>query len=274
MRIDIKSKKKLYKLLSIDLQPRKVKKVIGKIFSIGRSNYWKVELENNVLFFTFENDLIKCTGNIGITGNIKMQEIQLRNITFKQSELTVDMPYNNRHNYFLTSDYKILSTRVISYNSVVQLCNANKRSDIIAVECYNEKNIYSFIIKNNPSCFRKLDYKEYGSYAGVLCIEDCGCFTKGMIIDTTYDGYFWHNYTPLRYIKDSLYSINNTISSNLGLVTLQELEDIDTATHSCIKQQFGCQRGCTSSCEAVSANNRTKHLKNTFMKLWKEVFEK
>jgi hypothetical protein len=269
----IKSKKELYDILPQDLQSAKTKKIIGKIFSIGASNLWTVEYKNYELIFTFENDLVKCTGRIYVKGITSVSVIPMKQFLFKQSGLLIDVSYL-KYGHFLTTDFKVLQTGVNDYNSIVQLCNSNKRSDIIY--CSNDlKTIANEIIKLNKDSFRELDWNEFGSYCGKLCIKDCGMFTKGMLIDTS-SSYFWKNLSPMDLLnggsRAGLYRIFNDLSCNLGLVKLEDLENVNTNYFSCSKQSFGCSRGCTSSCYGTSANESDKRRKNIFIKLWRECF--
>lgn len=275
----IKSKKELYQLLPPEFQGMKTKKLIGKVFSVGASNYWTVEYDNLVLTFTYENDFIRCVGQVGLRGLTTIPEIDLNRVLFKQSGFEVNLNYGNRYNYhyFLTSDNVILGHGLNNYYSLHHFTLQHKRSDFVSVGT-SFSSVANEVIKRNPDCFRKLEWNEFGSYSGVLCIKDCGHFRKGMVVDTYYQHleYKYHERNPLELVNSGhyagLYRINNCISCDLSKVTLEQLENISTTSFSCIKQKFGCQRGCTYDCYSESANKSDLHRKQKFIKLWMECF--
>lgn len=272
----VKSKKQLYKLLPPELQGLKTKKLIGKVFSIGASNYWNVFYANMVLTFVYENEHIKCTGAVYLNNLTVVPEIKMNNLTFVQSGLTID-PTRFRHLYFLTSDDQVLETGITDYRSIKQFCVAHQRSDFVKISS-SYSDVVSEITKRHLDCFRKLEWNEFSSYSGLLCIKDCGVFRKGMMIDTYYNylNYKYYNRSPLDLVNGgnyaSMYSISGSLGCDLSKVTLDQLEAISTAHHSCYKQKYGCQRGCTSSCASDSANSYDSRTKQIFIKLWKECF--
>ena len=73
----ITSKKELYKLLPSEYQGLKTKKLIGKVFSIGATNYWEVDYENMILTFTYENEYVRCIGQVNLKQLTKIPEINL-----------------------------------------------------------------------------------------------------------------------------------------------------------------------------------------------------
>ena len=281
MKTVVKSKKQLYRLLPPEYQNMKTKKLIGKIFSVGVSNYWTVEYENLILTFTCENNFVRSVGQVGLRGLTTMPEIYLNRVLFKQSGLEENFNYNNNHRYnyyhFLTSDNVILSCVLDGYHSLHHFCSQHERSDFVSVST-SFSSIAHKVIDQNPDCFRKLKWNEFGSYSGLLCIKDCGPFRKGMIVDTYYQHleYKYYERDPLELVNKGLYAgmhrIDNNISCNLSNITLEQLETINTESFSCDKQKFGCQHGCTSVCCSESANKSDLHRKNTFIKLWKECF--
>ena len=276
MKIIIKSKKQLFKLLPSEYQDMKIKKLIGRVFSIGVSNYWTVEYENLILTFTYENNFICCIGQVALKNIATVTKIDLNTILFKQSGFKVNLNYNNYY-YFLTSDNIIFSCTLNSPHSLYNFCLQYNRSDFVSVST-SFGSITNEIIKKNFNCFRKLEWNEFGSYSGLLCIKDCGPFRKGMIVDTYYQHleYKYYERDPLELVNKGLYAgmhrIDNNISCNLSNITLEQLEAINTESFSCNKQKFGCQHGCTSVCYSESANSSDLHRKNTFIKLWKECF--
>jgi len=276
----VNSKKELYRLLPPEYQGLKTKKLIGKIFSLGASNYWTVEYNNLVLKFTYENDFIRCVGQVGLSGLTTVPEIDLDKVLFKQSGFEVNLSYSSRYNYyyFLTSDNTILSHPINNYYSLHHFCLQHKRSDFVSVG-RSFSSMANEVIKRNPDCFRKLEWNEFGSYSGMLCVKDCGHYHKGMVIDTysNHLDYKYHERTPLDLVGHGhyggMYRINNCLSCDLSKVTLEQLETINTSTFTCSKQKYGCQRGCTYDCYSESANKSDSHRKKIFIKLWKECFE-
>ena len=274
----IKSKDELYKLLPVEFQRAKSKKLIGKIFSIGAENYWTVEYENEVLYFTYDNDLIKCTGSVWIKNIPNPIKINLNKVLFKQSGFETSIPvFGHRlRYYFLTSDNKILTHVLKDANSLICFARAEKRSDIISVS-YTESSLKEFVIKNNPDCFKKLEWKDFGSYSGILCVKDCGMFKRGTVIDTAKIGYNYQNRSPMDLVNyghyAGLYRIGFSTACDLSKVTLEQLENISVTVFSCSKQKFGCSHGCTHNCYSESANNCDKEMKRRLIKLWKEIFK-
>jgi hypothetical protein len=276
----ITSKKELYKLLPKEYQGVKTQKLIGKVFSIGASNYWTVQYHDLVLIFTYENEYIHCSGQVNLRGLTTVPEIPLNQVLFKQSGLQVTLNFGKQysHHYFLTSDNQILSCGLQSYYSLHHFCLHHKRSDFVSVGT-SFSAVADSIIKNNPDCFRKLEWNEFYSYSGVLCTKDCGYFRKGMILDTYYQHLQYHYFTrsPLDLVGNGqyagLYRINNCLSCDLSKVTIQELEAVSCCSFSCSKQNYGCQRGCITQCYADSANKNDILRKDIFIKLWKECFQ-
>ena len=276
----ITSKKELYKLLPSEYQGLKTKKLIGKVFSIGATNYWEVDYENMILTFTYENKYVRCIGQVNLKQLTKIPEINLDRILFKQSSIEIGLTYNNRYNhyYFLTSDNQILSTNINNYYSLVSFCLKHKRSDFLSVS-QSYSSVASDLIKRNSNCFRKLEWNEFFSYAGELCIKDCGHFRKGMIIDRYYNhfDYKYHTRSPLDLVGNGHYAglhrIIPSLACDLSIMQLEQLEGISTFTFSCSRAKFGCHKGCTNSCYSKNANESDKTIKNIFIKLWKECFK-
>ena len=268
----VKSKKELYELLPLELQSSKAKKVIGKMFSIGASNLWSIDYENLILTFKFENDLVKVVGQLSVVYIKEVSEIPMRKLTFKQSGLEVDVMYLGRYTNLLTKDNTIITTGVNDYNSIVQVCNANKRSDIICTS-QSISTLYNNIVNNNRDCFIELEYNEFGSYGGLLCIKDCSVFTKGMIFRPTDNGNYRLKQSPLKLFNERYGNIYNDITCDLGSIKLEDLEKVNTKYFSCSKQKFGCQYGCTSSCSSDNANYRDAKNKETLIALWHKCFK-
>ena len=130
-----------------------------------------------------------------------------------------------------------------------------------------------YFYKHLESVSYKVSYELGGSYGCYLVIVDNPIIPKGTILDT----YTLNNYsgwqmkrkpTEMLIESNSLYSVGFTIECNLSLETKEEVLNFNLPTERCNKQSFGCQKGCTISCWADSANKKGINTKDNILKLY------
>ena len=263
----IKSKKELLLLIDENLLNSKNKKFISKLFSISSKNYFKCFLEKNVLTFIYENDFIKCWQDIYVKNIKSPLYIDLYNVIFKQTDYKYTFNgWKQCHLIFKDGSSQYIQTKNW-FNSVKNLT----KKDVVDI-VYNINDYYKRIVQNKD-CFRELTYKEniYGRKC-YLCLKDSSIFKRGMIVDT--DSFYYINRKPEDCVGShlSLYRSFESIACNLNKNTLEELKNLKISDHSCLKQTYGCQRGCRSECYAKSTNKIDKQIQDLFIKLYKELW--
>ena len=268
--MEIQNKKQLVELLSIPLNSKDGKK-LGKLFSLSRKNYFKVVLEDNFLCISYENEYIKAWDKISLQNISTIKEvINLRNILFKDSQKQIMISNNSReYRYLQFDDNSIEGLYLRSFKDASQICFKKKSSNVIKVE-NNLKIIYYDMFRNNTNFKDVIGLNSY-----LLCTEDIGDFKKGMLIQKYND--FWSRVQcssdPVKMYENlSVYRVVPNYSCNLSLVTLEQLQGLNTNKHDCYKREFGCQRGCTSYCYSDAANKFEIKLKEILINLWKECF--
>lgn len=269
--MEIQNKKQLVDLLSIPLNSKDGKK-LGKLFSLSRKNYFKVVLEDNFLCISYENEYIKAWDKISLDNISTIKEVlHLKNVLFKDSQKHIIIyDRSGEYRYLQFDDNSIEGVYLRSFKDASQICFKKKSSNVIKVE-NSLKSIYYDMFRNNTNFKNVIGLDSY-----LLCIEDIGDFKKGMLIQKYNE--FW---SGVRYLSDpvkmyenlSVYRVVPNYSCDLSLATLEQLMGLTNDRHSCYKQKFGCQRGCTSYCYSDTANKFEIKLKEILIKLWKELFE-
>lgn len=233
-------------------------KVYRKIFNIIASNRWVCEELDDK-----SGVIVKHTFN-SFKLHFKMDKLQTNaswskipkrlNFTHLESEGGLILAYQwNLHN--ITAKAIELSdgtVKMVNYRSLNDILYGDKNIKRLYP---SEKSLRNDYISNNPNKFKKIEnYFKDGTY--VLVLEDCLWYKRGQIIKSylSYnDSEYKSNKSPKDVLKDYS-SITTTIECDLNL----ELE-LPTEI-SCLKQKFGCQRGCSSHCFAKSDNNAIKNL--------------
>lgn len=276
---EITTKKELYFLIEPYDFNNKSKKYIKKLFSIGVNNKWKCYLIKNLedpnsiafntpqLKFVYETETLYSEGIIYLKTLKFPVKIDMNNILFKSTGLKVN--FNNyKYCYLIFSDG---NTKYITgknkFDTIRYLNNHNAVNIVTNIEDYYKQVLYG-------TNFRRLSYNE-AVYDNIyfLCLKDILHFKRGMIVD--YNRLYAIRNKPLDVVgeKAGVYrGVTNTISCDLNLTTLEELENIKLNSDSCVKGSFGCQRGCISECYATSNNILDKMTKEVLIKLYKEIF--
>jgi len=141
------------------------------------------------------------------------------------------------------------------------------RKDDLERDFYYDKN---YIVE--------VEYKHARSYALKLVVKDFLWYKKGQLIDFYYQHkkFNYHDRNPLDLFygsyAHSVYNVgNDSLACDLNKVTLEQLKAINVSPYSCSKQQFGCQRGCTSYCYADSSNRADAARKAFLIKVYTDL---
>lgn len=267
---EIISKKELYSLIEPYDFNSKSKKYIKRLFSVGINNKWKCYLENTdnpYLKFIYETDTLYSEGIIYLKVLKSSLKIDMNNILFKTTRLKVNFnDYKSCHLIFSDGTNKYISGKN-KFDTIRYLNNHDVVNVVTYIEDYYKQVLYG-------TNFRRLSYNE-AVYDNIyfLCLKDILHFKRGMIVD--YNRLYAIRNKPLDVVgeKAGVYrGVTNTISCDLNLTTLEELENIKLNSDSCVKGSFGCQRGCISECYATSNNILDKMTKEVLIKLYKEIF--
>lgn len=244
------------------------------IFTVGKSGYiksttWPLPIhKNNTKFIPKEKHPAKIDFRI-----ITSPKVNGKLFTFKADHKYVPVFIGYNGEMYLHPNQNI--ARSDNYINEIDTWLNNHNGLIVDIKAISD--IYNEYF-NNPNKCRKLDWDEAKNYGTYLALVDCIHIKRGMVI-TSGDfnryglGSGWNNNSPLEILKlDSVYSYDYRIACNLNLTTLEELQAITTDKYSCVKQSHGCQRGCTTSCNSVTANSIIKSKKDLWIKLFKEIF--
>lgn len=269
----INSRKELLELVpEVYKQDQPTMKILRKLFSIARNNRWKVYNEGSRLRIEVDNDRVSATTYIMLPAdNVrypKAARLTFSQVTFKKTGFVLSLP-QGRYESVMTADGKIHYTRFKSILSVLSSGLDN------VVSAGTEGSMLSNIAYSNKECFRTLEWNEFFSYCGRLCIKDCGPFKKGMIVDVYYLHIKYHTRKPIDLFEGvyaGMHRIGGSLACDLNQITLEQLEAINVKKYSCAKQKFGCQHLCTHSCASDSANSVDASNKKILIKLWKECF--
>ena len=241
------------------------KKYLRKVFSVAASKFNNVMVDGTTIIISETKNQIKLWRQLTLPTYIKSFKYKtgtnnFTHITYETTGYTIGIP-SFGNDYILVGKDGII-TPFRNYRGNVRVF-LNTPNDIVSVYNYND---FVSGLFNNKEYFRKCTWEEAGSYGTFLCIKNVLDFKRGMIVD----------YNNMYGLQSPITRFNNrvnfNISCDLNKTTLKELEEIYVNT-TCIKQTFGCQRGCTNSCFADKDSKRNEMLKKIFIKLYKEIFE-
>lgn len=265
----IKTWKELVECLPEELRETH-KKWLRKIFSVAANNRFDVVVDGDLIEISRTNNNIKVWKVIGLPKTNKL------------------ISYKSKHNKFTHITYLKTGFKrelpSMYYRSLVAISKDGTAHNILNISDIRSylngpNEVVGFTTREewlgkllyNPVYFRRLTWEESGRYTTFLCIKDVDMFKRGMIIN--YDGYYSLNLkSPLEKLQEIYISIEN-ISCDLNKVTLSQLESFKVDVATCVKQKFGCSRGCLTSCSAENTNHLRKKLKQTYINLYKEIYE-
>lgn len=247
------------------------KKWLRKLFSVAVSNRSEVVVDGDLIEVSRTNNNIKVWAVIGLPKTNKLISYKskynkLTHITYLKTGFKRELP-SSYYRGLVAIDKNGDAFDILNPSDVHSYLNGpNEVVKFTTREEWIGKLFY------NPVYFRRLTWKEAGRYTTFLCIRDVDMFKRGMI--TNYDGYYsLYLKSPLEKLQEIYISIEN-ISCDLNKVTLSQLESFKVDIAPCVKQKFGCSRGCLTFCSAENTNQLRKRLKQTYINLYKEIYVK
>lgn len=242
-----------------------------RIFSLVARNRWKMFSDEDSYRIEYhKNGYIFWTTGKHLRGNMRFvkfpEKIVLNCLTCVSTEYQVGWT-GMLPEVLVDKDGKMYTGY---YRSLRDIVNSGIQNLTFAGSKYElEKTYY-----NNTEYRKQVDYRDAGNYATYLVVKDHLWYKRGQIIYTA-DKYEYYKRSPKALLPGgnwwSEYHIGyENIACDLSLITVEELNKV-TYSNSCSKQQFGCHRGCTSSCLTESNRGYLKKLVNFFIKTKQEL---
>ena len=244
-----------------DRQSKFYKKIYRKLFSLIARNRWVCEKTEHGVIVKHSPDGFELSFYMSkLDPNARWTKMPTRlSFTNLTSLGGLKLSYNLNRIKVQAIELSDGTIEFVNYNSLQDLIRGNKNVKAIYPSLISLRNEY---VKNNPKDFLEIkDYFKDGTF--VLVLKDFLTFKRGQIIKTKQDyGDYRCKRSPNEVLNEYC-SITTTIECDLNL-------ELDVPTKkSCIKQQFGCQRGCTSYC-FTDSENRAKMELYKKMKKYKE----